>query len=218
MSLIDRPVPPRLPDPPTQEVTASFFAVFSSTLRLYFNRLSGVLSALLGTGGAIELQMPHAMLMSDEDQMSAGTTVANIVTYNQPVIEQGIEVRNGGEIWFEKPGQYLVTFTLQVTNRDNQDHLFEVWAKYNGTNYPLSNTRFDVPQRKSASEWGHIVPAITGIFTVEDPTNDYLSIAWWSDSTLVFLQYYPAQTSPTRPEIPSVILTVQGVSRLPITP
>jgi hypothetical protein len=187
-------------------------------LRLYFNRLSGVLSALFGTDGAIELQMPHAMLMSDEDQMSAGTTVANIVTYNQPVIQQGIEVRNGDEIVFDKPGQYLVTFRLQVSNRDNQDHLFEVWAKYNGTNYPLSNTRFDVPQRKSPFEFGHVVAVVTGIFTVEDPTNDYLTIAWWSDSTLVFLEHYAADTSPDRPEIPSVILTVQGVSRLPITP
>jgi hypothetical protein len=217
MNFINSPPPPRLPDAPPQ-YQGGTMAGFINVLRLYFNRLSGVLSALFGTDGAIELQTPHAMLMSDVDQTSGGTTVANTVTYNQPVILQGIEVRNGDEIWFEKPGQYLVTFTLQVTNRDNQDHLFEVWAKYNGTNYPLSNTRFDVPQRKSASEWGHIVPAITGIFTVEDPTNDYLSIAWWSDSTLVFLQYYPAQTNPTRPEIPSVILTVQGVSRLPITP
>jgi len=217
MNFINSPPPPRLPDAPPQ-YQGGIMAGFINVLRLYFNRLSGVLSALFGTDGAIELQMPHAMLMSDVDQTSGGTTVANTVTYNQPVILQGIEVRNGDEIWFEKPGQYLVTFTLQVTNRDNQDHLFEVWAKYNGTNYPLSNTRFDVPQRKSASEWGHIVPAITGIFTVEDPTNDYLSIAWWSDSTLVFLQYYAADTSPDRPEIPSVILTVQGVSRLPITP
>jgi hypothetical protein len=217
MNFINSPPPPRLPDAPPQ-YQGGVMAGFINVLRLYFNRLSGVLSALFGTDGAIELQMPHAMLMSDVDQTSGGTTVANTVTYNQPVILQGIEVRNGDEIWFEKPGQYLVTFTLQVTNRDNQDHLFEVWAKYNGTNYPLSNTRFDVPQRKSASEWGHIVPAITGIFTVEDPTNDYLSIAWWSDSTLVFLQYYAADTSPDRPEIPSVILTVQGVSRLPITP
>jgi hypothetical protein len=217
MNFINSPPPPRLPDAPPQ-YQGGTMAGFINVLRLYFNRLSGVLSALFGTDGAIELQTPHAMLMSDVDQTSGGTTVANTVTYNQPVILQGIEVRNGDEIWFEKPGQYLVTFTLQVTNRDNQDHLFEVWAKYNGTNYPLSNTRFDVPQRKSASEWGHIVPAITGIFTVEDPTNDYLSIAWWSDSTLVFLEHYAADTSPDRPEIPSVILTVQGVSRLPITP
>jgi hypothetical protein len=187
----------------------------NNVLRLFFNRISGVLSALLGTNGGTALQNPHAMLMSNQDQTSGGTTVANTITYNQPVITQGVEVRNGGEIWFDAPGQYLVTFTLQVSNQDNAEHLFEVWAAYNGTNFPLSNTRFDVPARKSASQWGHVAPAITGIFTVINPDTEYLTIKWWSDSALVFLEHYAGGTSPTRPEIPSVILTVNFVSKLP---
>jgi hypothetical protein len=155
------------------------------------------------------------MLMSDQDQTNAGTTVANILTYNQPVITQGIEVRNAGELWFEQAGQYLVTFTLQVANRGNAAQEFEVWAAYNGTNYPLSNTRFDIPARKSLSIWSHIVPAITGIFTVTNPATEYLTIKWWASSTDVFLEHYAAGTSPTRPAIPSVIMTVNLISRLP---
>lgn len=187
----------------------------NNILRLYFNLLDSSINGIVGPNGGAFIQTPHAMLMSNQDQTSAGTTVANTITYDQVVIQQGIEVRNGGEIWFEKAGNYLVTFTLQVSNRDNAEHLFEVWAAYNGTNYPLSNTRFDVPARKNVSQWGHVAPAITGIFTVEDPDVNYLSIKWWSDSTLVFLEHYAAGTSPARPEIPSVILTVNFVSRLP---
>jgi hypothetical protein len=182
---------------------------------LYFNRLSAALSSLLGTDGGVYLQNPHAMLMSNQDQANAGTTVANQLTFNQPVITQGIRVENTDEIWFDKPGQYLVTFTLQVTNRGNAAQEFEVWAGYNGTNYPLSNTRFDIPARKSGSVWSHIVPAITGIFTVENPDTEYLTIKWWASSTDVFLEHYAAGTSPTRPEIPSVIMTINFVSRLP---
>ena len=211
---VNPPPTPRLPDPEAEH-RQGYFAQLLNILRLYFNRLSGVLSVLFGTNGGAELQNPHAMLMSNQDQASGGTTVANLLSYNQPVITQGIEVRNTNEIWFEKAGQYLVTFTLQVSNRDNAVHTFEVWAGFNGQNYPLSNTRFDVPARKTSSIWGHAVPAITGIFTVADPTNDYLTIKWWSDSALVFLEHYPAGTSPTRPEIPSVIMTINFVSRLP---
>ena len=188
---------------------------FSNVLRLYFNQLGNNLQALLGTNGGIYLQSPHAMLMSSEDQSSGGTTVANNLTYNLPVIAQGIEVRNGSEIWFENAGQYLVTFSLQVTNRGNADQVFEVWAAYDGTNYPLSNTRYDIPARKSLSEWSHIAPAISGIFTVNNPTTNYLVIKWWADSTDVFLEHYAAGTNPTRPEIPSVIMTVNMISRLP---
>jgi hypothetical protein len=219
---IDNPQPPRLPDAPG-DYNRSFVDNLTNILRLYFNRLSNLLNVLTGENGAIELQTPHAMLMSDQDQTNPSITGANIVSYNQPVITQGIEVRgdNNDQIWFEKTGQYLVTFSLQVTNRSNAAQEFEVWAGYNGSNYPLSNTRFDIPARKSTEVWSHIVPAVSGIFTVQNPDTEYLTIKWWASSTDVFLEHYPVNTSPTRPAIPSVILTVNGVSRLPqqsITP
>ena len=159
------------------------------------------------------LEMPYAMLMSNQDQTNAGTTSENLITYNQIITSQGISVEDNSKIRFSYPGEYLVTFTLQVTNETNQIKEFEVWAKSNGTNYPLSNTRFDVPAKKGASNLGHVVPAITGIFSVNE--DDYLEIAWWGESTDVYLQHYAAGTSPTRPEIPSVILTVNFVGALP---
>jgi hypothetical protein len=188
---------------------------FINVLRLYLNQASNLFQLVFGPLGGVYLQNPHAMLMSDEDQSNPSITGANQLTFNQPVITQGVRVENTDEIWFEKSGQYLVTFTLQVSNRGNTAAEFEVWAGYNGTNYPLSNTRFDIPARKSASINSHIVPAITGIFTVANPQTEYLTIKWWSDSTDVYLEHYAAGTSPTRPEIPSVILTVNFVSRLP---
>jgi hypothetical protein len=214
MAQLNLTVPPRLPSAP-QQYEQRFHDQHSDVLRLYFNQLNNTVATVIGTNGAAYLQTPHALLMSDQDQTSAGITSANTLTYNQPVITQGIRVENTDEIWFEQPGQYLVTFTLQVANRGNAAQEFEVWAAYNGTNYPLSNTRFDIPARKSGSIWSHIVPAITGIFTVTNPATEYLTIKWWSDSTDVFLEHYAAGTSPTRPEIPSVIMTINCISRLP---
>ena len=214
MSDLLNPQPPRLPDA-TPEYSRPMLDGLNNVLRLYFNRLSNLLNALLGTDGGAYIQNPHAMLMSDEDQTNPSITGANQLSFNQPVITQGIRVENTDEIWFDQPGQYLVTFTLQVTNRGNAEQEFEVWAGYNGSNYPLSNTRFDIPARKSATVWAHIVPAITGIFTVTNPDTEYLTIKWWASSTDVYLEHYAAGTSPTRPEIPSVIMTINFVSRLP---
>jgi len=215
MSRLDAPVNPRLPDHSPGTETAGYLAGLLNVLRLYFNRITNILQLLLGPNGGVYIQNPHAMLMSDQDQSNPSITGANQLTFNQPIITQGVRVENTDEIWFEKSGQYLVTFSLQVSNRSNAVQEFEVWAGYNGTNYPLSNTRFDIPARKSVSIWAHIVPVITGIFTVANPQTEYLTIKWWASSTDVFLEHYPAGTSPTRPEIPSVILTVNFVSRLP---
>ena len=194
---------------------AAYINQLLTVLRLYFNRLSDVVNRLLGVDGGVVIQTPHAMLMSDQDQANASITAANLLTFNQIVIAQSVEVRNTNEIWFKNIGQYLVTFRLQVSNRSNAAQEFEVWAGYDGANYPLSNTRIDVPARKDASTWGHAVATVSGIFTVQNPDTEYLTIRWWASNTNVFLEHYPAGALPTRPEIASVILTVNFVSRLP---
>jgi len=173
---------------------------------------SGFAAGIRGAQISNGIALPHAMLLSDADQTNASITGENLLTYTTVALGNGITVENNSRIKVPCAGEYLVTFTLQVTNRGNTAAEFEVWAKDTGTNYPLSNTRFDVPVRKSSTIWSHIVPAITGIFTVDDPANDYLEIAWWSDSLDVYLEHYAAGTSPTRPAIPSVILTINFVS------
>ena len=215
MTQLKTPASPRLPDPGPAGVNAGYMVGFINVLRLYFNQASNLFQLVFGPIGGVYIENPHAMLMSDQDQANASITGFNQLSFNQPVITKGIRVENTDEIWFDQAGQYLVTFTLQVSNRSNAVQEFEVWAGYNGSNYPLSNTRFDVPARKSVSVYGHVVPAITGIFTVTNPNTEYLTIKWWASSTDVFLEHYPAGTSPTRPEIPSVIMTVNFVSRLP---
>ena len=169
---------------------------------------AGIRGAQVSNG----IALPFAMLISETDQTNASITGENLLTYDSVSPANGITVTNNSRIKVPCAGQYLVTFTLQVTNRGNVAAEFEVWAKDTGTNFPLSNTRFDVPVRKSSGVWSHVVPAITGIFTVDDPANDYLEIAWWSDSLDVYLEHYAAGTSPTRPAIPSVIMTVNFVS------
>lgn len=155
--------------------------------------------------------LPNAMMISDQDQTNASITGENLLTF-APALANGISVESNSRIRVPCAGQYLVSFSLQVTNRGNTAAEFEVWAKDTGVNYPLSNTRFDVPVRKSSTIWSHIVPSIAGIFTVDNPATDYLEIAWWSDSLDVYIESYPTNTSPTRPAIPSVILTISFIS------
>ena len=171
----------------------------------------GFAGGIRGFQNSNGILLPQAMMISDQDQTNGSITAENLLTF-APALSNGISVESGSRIKVPCAGQYLVTFTLQVTNRSNTAGEFEVWAKDTGVNYPLSNTRFDVPARKSASIWSHVVPAITGIFTVDDPINDYLEIAWWSDNIDIYLEHYAAGTSPTRPAIPSVILTINFVS------
>jgi hypothetical protein len=69
----------------------------------------------LGSG----LEVPYALLMSDEDQDSDGITSENIVTLNRIIFSDGINVENNSRITFAYPGQYLVTARFQFANRGN---------------------------------------------------------------------------------------------------
>ena len=186
----------------------------SNVLRLYFNQVDNFTQLVGGPLGASNLNNPFSMFMSAVDQANAGITSENIVQLDTIVLSNGIRVENNDEIWFSTAGQFLVNANFQVVNQDNAVHEFELWAKQNTTNYPLSNTRFDFPERKSATIWGHTTAAVNVIFTVTNPSTDYLSFAWWSDSLLVYLEHYAAGTAPVRPEIPSVIITVNQISSL----
>ena len=172
----------------------------------------GFAGGIRGFQNSNGILLPHAMLISNADQTNAGITSANLITYTSSTPSNGIRVVNNSQIYVPCAGNYLVVFSLQVTNRGNTAAEFEVWAKDTGSNFPLSNTRYDIPSRKSSTIWSHIVPAVSGIFTVNDPSTNYLELAWWSDSIDVYLENYVAGTSPTRPEIPSVILSINFVS------
>jgi hypothetical protein len=189
--------------------TASFTASISSTTMTVTAVSSGPLlpgMTLTGTG------VTAGTRIISQSSGTTGSTGDYVVAPGQTTASTTIQGSRASKLKFDYGGEYLVTVSCQVTNRDNSIHEFELWAKNTGVNYPLSNTRFDVPERKSASIWGHAVAAVSGIFTVDDPVTQYLEMAWWSNSTLVYLQHYNANTNPTRPEVPSVILTVNQVS------
>jgi hypothetical protein len=158
--------------------------------------------------------LPYAMLMSELDQDLTSTTTEELLTYDVVAAANGIRVVDNSKIYVPCSGQYLVTFRLQVSNRSNATQEVEIWAKDTGVNFPDSRTRFDIAARKDATTWSHVVPTVTGIFTVNDPSTNYLQIAWWASSTDVFLEHYAAESTPTRPEIPSVILTINFISAM----
>jgi hypothetical protein len=85
-----------------------------------------------------------------------------------------------------------------------------VWFRKNGTDIPKSNSRFGLAQRKSAGDPYHMIGSLN--FFVELAANDYIELMWRVSNTGVSIEHYDAGTSPTRPIVPSVILTVNYVN------
>ena len=156
-----------------------------------------------GAGGALGY---YGAFFGTYDQ--AGSTIPQMVQFASVSAASGMYILGFGRIVIQNPGTYKMTFSIQLENTDSAIHYADIWLKYNGSNYPDSNTRFHVPSRKSATEYGYAVATVDFIGTSVNP-NDYVELWWQTDSTAVSIQTLPAAGSV--PETPSVIVNVSQV-------
>ena len=103
------------------------------------------------------ISLPSAMIVSDADQTNASITAENLLTYTSVDSDTGVRVVDNSKIYMPCSGQYLVTFTLQVTNRGNTAAEFEVWAKDAGVDGADASVWADVCVLHAPPPWFQIV-------------------------------------------------------------
>jgi hypothetical protein len=99
---------------------------------------------------------------------------------------------------------------LQFKNTTNDGQDIDVWFRKNGTNVAGSNSRFHMPARKSTGDPSHLIAAMN--FFLEMNAGDYVEIIWRTTNIGVSLEHFDTSTSPTRPSIPSAIVTMSYVA------
>ena len=206
---LNTPPSPNLPYAP-QEWNAQYQEQLNNVLRLYFNRLSNVNQFLLGPKGGRFLSNPCGSFYDTTDQTAVSTTTAYPITLNSTAISSGVEVQSSSQIYVTYPGYYNIQFSIQLTNDTNAPQDIDIWFRKNGTDIADSNSRFGLAAQKSPGDPYHTVAALN--FIVDMTANDYLQLYWCTTNTSARIEHYAAPSSPTRPAIPSVILTTTFVS------
>lgn len=185
----------------------------NNALRLYFNQLDNLNLTAFGTQGGRFLNFPYGAFYDTTDQTAASSTTAYAITLNTTDLSYGVTVASSSRITFEFAGTYNIQFSVQLTNDTASSQDIDIWFAKNGTNIANSNSRFGLAPRKSAGDPYHMVGALN--FVLQLQANDYVQLFWRSSDVAARIEYYAAGTSPTRPAIPSVILTATFVSSLP---
>ena len=179
-------------------------------LRLYFNTLDNALQALFGPRGGDYLTFSYGSFYDTTDQTAVSTTVAYAITLNTTDISQGVSIASSSRLTFAEAGVYNSQFSVQMTNDSTAPQDIDIWFRKNGVDIANSNSRFGLAQRKGAGDPYHIVGALNFLATVQ--AADYIQLMWRTSSVDARIEYYVAGTSPTRPAVPSVILTATRVS------
>jgi hypothetical protein len=209
---LDVPAPPNLALAPI-EYSAFYQDQYSNILRLYFNRLdNAVRNVLIGTGGKY-LSLPFGAFYDTTDQIAGSTTTAYPITLNSISFENGVTIENSSQITFANEGVYNIQFSLQLANTDNATQDIDVWFRKNGVDIANSNSRFGLAPRKSALDPYHVIASLNYVDSFQ--AGDYVQLYWCTTNVLAYIEAYTAGTTPTRPAIPSVILTATFVSSVP---
>lgn len=152
---------------------------------------------------------PYGAFQDNSDQTAASTTSAYVMTFGTTDYADGVTLASGSRMTALYSGLYNLQFSAQFTNTDTSIHDVDVWFRKNGTDIAASNSKFSIPNSHGGVD-GHSIAALN--FFVPLAKNDYVEIAWATNSTQCFIEALGTQTSPTRPSTPSVIATLSYLS------
>ena len=210
---ITTPAQPNLGNP-GEVYDRLFFSQTFSNIGNYAVRVTNALAALFGPRGGKYINAPYGAFQDSTDQVAANTTTAYAITFDTTDFSNGVTLSNSSRLNVSQSGIYNVQFSIQFTNTTNASQDVDVWFRKNGTNIDKSNSRFGFAPRKGAGDPFHTIAAIN--YFVSLNANDYVEIMWRTTDVGVSIEQYPAGTSPTRPAVPSAIVTLSFVSNLSV--
>ena len=153
---------------------------------------------------------PYGAFQDTTDQTAGNTTTAYAVTFNTTDYSNGIYLSNSSRLNVRNYGIYNIQFSFQYKNTTNDGQDVDIWFRKNGSDVAGSNSRFHMPARKSTGDPSHLIAAMN--FFIEMNAGDYAEIMWRTTDVGVSLEQYGTSTSPTRPSIPSAIVTLNYVA------
>jgi hypothetical protein len=131
----------------------------------------------------------------------------NAMKFRTTDFANGISIVNDTKITLPRTGVYNMQFSAQLSRGGGGGGLstVEIWLRKNGTNVPETNTSITISSNggKAVAAWN---------FFLQSTAGDYYELIWYSTDSAVEVWYAAAGTNPARPEIPSVILTMQQVT------
>ena len=146
-----------------------------------------------------------------EAQGTGGVGVIGKVLFNNTDYSNGVSADAADEtkIVFTNAGIYNLQLSAQLLNFTTTEDNVTIWLRKNGSDVSASAGIVEVAPKHGTSPGAYI--AAWNYFLDVLP-NDYVQLAWTSDTGNTVLASFPAGTSPVHPLSPGVIFTAAFVS------
>jgi len=204
---IIRAAAPNLPLAPN-DYDRRYVDQLNNVMRLYFNRLDGILGQLNASNQAAAIKVPY-LAVQDSVSNTVTANTANAMTFDTVDYSSNCSLVSTSQFTVTYAGIYNLQFSTQFQNTDTQLHDVSIWLRKNGTDIAGSTGLVSVPNKHGGVD-GH---AIVGWnFYVSLAAGDYIQLYWSTTNAAITIQAYAAGTSPTRPTTASNVATLTFVS------
>lgn len=144
-------------------------------------------------------------VFTDTTDQTIGNATPTAITYNTTEEAAGVSIGSPtSRVVCANAGVYNFQFSAQLRHSAGGSEVVSIWFRKNGSDVVRSNTEYEIAGNNAGyvAAWNFVATMAAG---------DYFEIMMSATDTDVRLDYEAAQTSPTRPVTPSIILTVTQV-------
>jgi hypothetical protein len=161
-----------------------------------------------GLGGTIGL---YGSFYDTTTQINPTASLPNAMRFNTTDFSNGVSIVNNSIITIDSVGVYNIQFSAQLDKTDSGNDQIDIWLRKNGVNIDNTNTTIELfgNNAENVAAWNWLVSS---------NSNDYYEIMWSSADVNIRLLSRGTQSTPLRPAIPSVILTVSQITYTQLGP
>jgi hypothetical protein len=208
MSQIQKIPAPALPYA-TPEYSPTYIDQLLKILRLYFNRLSESLNAVLGTNGGQYIDCPAGLFFSTTDQPIGAANVAQPIDVPIEYLNNAVSVNAGTDsrIYVDIGGVYNFQFSGQLRSGSASSKQVYIWIDRNGTDIGYSTHQYTV-----AGSGTHL--NVSWNFDIDLAAGEFIEMQWASDD--IDMRLEAAAATALHPGIPSAVIAVNFVAPLPV--
>jgi hypothetical protein len=202
---LNRVEPPALPLAP-EEYDRPYQDQSNNVLRLFFNRLVGMIREVISTDDGGKFLYFHVGCSTAQPIRLRRRLVLGILLSLKirTLVMGSVLVANDSRITVSADGVYNFQVTLQTDHIGGSDATITTWINKNGTDVPYRGQQQTVK--------GNSIHAVFCNFSIDLTAGQYIEMYWATDDTNLSLDTQTA-TSP-HPGIPSAIVAVSFVSNL----
>lgn len=160
--------------------------------------------ALPITGAIAQWNYPYGTVSSSQTQIVTAANTATVATFNIAEDLNNVEIVDGTKITVSETGDYFFQFSAQFAKPGGSSAQADIWLRKNGVDIPRTSSRATMQGNPN-----EVLVTLNYILDL-DP-NDYVEVVFSSADTDVRLVAHIGLTSPARPDIPSIIATINLV-------